>query len=54
MSFEEPKVEFVALNKEMFTTQASCADSMACPEYGVETCLGAAPMNNCNDEVDWL
>lgn len=54
MNFEEPKVEFVALTMDMFTTQASCTDSTTCQEYGVETCLGEAPMNNCPDDDSWL
>jgi len=54
MKFEEPKVEVVALETEVFTAAGSCTDSIMCQEYGVETCLGNAPMNNCNDEVDWL
>ncbi len=54
MNFEEPKVEFVTLEKDMFTTQTSCTGSNACDQYGVETCLGAAPMNECDDEADYL
>lgn len=55
MSFEKPEVEFVEIDaKDGFVTGGSCTDSVACQEYGVETCLGAAPMNDCNEEVDWL
>ena len=54
MKFEEPKVEYVALQTEVFTTQASCTDSSTCQEYGVETCMGAAPMNSCTTDDNWL
>ena len=54
MKFEEPKVELVTLETEVFTTQASCGESATCQEYGVETCLGVAPMNSCTTDDDWL
>lgn len=55
MKFEEPKVELVALETEVFTTQGSgCTDSTTCVEYGVETCMGVAPMNSCTTDDNWL
>ena len=53
MVFQEPKMEFVPIDmSEAANTTSTCTDSKMCNQYGVETCLGAAPMNDCDD--DWL
>lgn len=55
MYFNEPIVEFVAIDpKSAFVTDDSCTDSKACEQYGVETCLGESPMNNCSSDADWV
>lgn len=56
MVFQEPKMEFVPIDmsEAAISTSPSCTDNLMCDQYGVETCLGAAPMNSCPTEDDWL
>ena len=61
MIFREPEVEFVPIDVAQDVTTASfvcpefiCVTGKECSEYGVETCLGDAPMNHCDDDNDWL
>ena len=48
MIFQEPKMEFVPIDLSESVITNSCN------QFGVETCMGDAPMNQCNDDVDWL
>ena len=56
MIFQEPEVQFVEIDVTMDATQTSntCKVGNQCEQFGVETCLGEAPMNNCPDDDSWL